>query len=345
MRTAKPALETWKRLVLRAMPLPAWLSPDAPQCDVVLSTRVRVMRNLAGHRFPHLAPSDERLAVLKEVLAATRGIGMDLEVNKSITNAEREYMVGARLISPDFAYQDPSAAVLLNEDRSLSLMVNEEDHLRIQALVGGWSLETARLLALRAEKGLASQLHFARLEDRGYLAASPFNCGAGVRHSCMLHLIGLASAKRLPNILKALGEKNLVARGPFGESSRAIGAFVQISSTSGDAVEFAGAVEYLIQEERIARINAHADKVAGPAQKAITLAQTSRTLTLADCLRVLGWVRWACIEGMVGLQPRQVDAFLSSMDIHASISDKGPEQARADALRGFLDMASIPVLS
>lgn len=339
MPSAHADSESWKRMVLQSMPQPAWLAADAPQGDVVLSSRIRTMRNLRGHRFPHACDRPELLSVMREILDATSDAALNLEVLRGISNAERDHLVGCRLASPDFAWNEPGRALLLDEARSLSLMVNEEDHLRLQSLTAGWSIGTADAIASKYLAALSERLEFAYSEDFGFLSASPFNLGEGRRLSCMLHLIGLAQSKRLPSVLKALAAKGLTARGLFGESSRAVGAFVQVSVLQGTRSEFVGAVDYLIREERLARQGLARDGLEAKARQAVEFAIASRTLSLADSLRVLAWVRWACSSKITGFvhSPRRVDAFLTTLEIRSDDAQRNASRLRADSLRPLLE--------
>jgi protein arginine kinase len=330
MAKAQPQAETWKRLVLRSLPPPAWLSPDAPYSDIVLSSRCRLMRNLRGFRFPHHAP----LAELERVCELIVSSGRDgFEVHKRLTTPERDYLLGCRLLSPEFPYQQPFRALLLDRSHTTSIMVNEEDHLRLQALTAGWSVDAARRTAERALSDLRG-LEYAQDEAHGFLAASPFNAGDGRRLSAMLHLIGLASRKRLPALLKALTARGLAVRGLFGESSRAVGAFVQISSTERGQNAFMGACEYLIREERDARGIVPREEIAERTRAAIDFALPARTLGLADALRVVAWIRWAACAGLPGyVSPRVVDAWLTRIEVRALDDEQHAGRARAEFVR------------
>jgi len=336
MRQADP--EAWKRMVLGSSPRPAWLSDDAPHVDVVLSSRTRVMRNLVSHRFPNRADVGELQQVMREVLGAAKDAGLELEAYKGLTNAERDHLVACRLVSPDFEWTLPGRALLVDRRRSLSVMVNEEDHLRIQALTAGWSIRFSDSEARACLDALAARLSFAFSPDFGYLSASPFNCGSGRRRSAMFHLIGLAQSKRLPSVLTALGEKGIVVRGLFGEASRAIGAFVQVSVLELDHSEFAGACEYLLTEERNTRAAIARDELIEKANRARDFGLSSRSLSLADSLRILGWVRWASSAGLDRFpnSPRTADACLTTLDIRGTVGEEHAAQQRADALRAFL---------
>ncbi|MCC7228902.1 MAG: hypothetical protein IT203_00805 [Fimbriimonadaceae bacterium] len=331
--------EAWKRLVLRSMPTPAWLDRDAPHADVVLSTRSRYLRNLQGHRFPQTANQEELQQVLKEVIHATRNSRFEFSIHRHITSAEREYLIGCRLASPDFEWSKPGRALMLNEERSLSVMVNEEDHLRIQAVTAGWSAQTAQLLSTSCLQEMGRSLEFAYSSSYGFLAASPYNTGKGQRLSAMFHLIGLAQSKRLPSVLKALAAQGIVARGLFGESSRAVGAFVQVSIVSGILVEFIGATEYLLKEEREARSSIPRPLLIQRAHQVRDFALSSRSLSLADSLRVFAWARWAAlaeIDGF-GFHPRDVDAQLTHLELHASSDEARSGRLRAEYIRAILE--------
>ena len=325
--------DAWRRMVLTASPPPAWLAADAPSGDVVLSTRFRLARNLVGFRFVHAAPDAELRHTMELVLAAAREADLGFEVYKGLTHAERDHLVATRLVSADYEWTLPGRALLIDPDRTVSVMVNEEDHLRVQALVAGWSPGLAESAARRCLARLGGSLEFAFAPEWGYLTASPTNLGAGKRHSAMLHLIGLAGTERLPNIMVALGEEGIVVRGLFGEASRAVGAFAQVSATGGSVETFAGAVEYLVREERAARGAMGTGLLAERAEAARDYAVGSRKLGLGDALRVLGWLRWAAVEGEGPFGPRDVDAALATLEIRGGLAEDEAARGRAGRLR------------
>ncbi|MFI5386455.1 MAG: hypothetical protein ACHQ50_10085 [Fimbriimonadales bacterium] len=336
MHDAVNEAEAWKRMVLRSMPQPAWLSPDAPQVDVVLSTRARIMRNLRGHKFTQAASPHELVGISREILQAAERLGF--EVFSKISNAEREYLVACRLASPDFEWAGPGRALLLNAERSLSLMIHEEDHLRLQALTSGWSPGTANSLAKSCLKGLEQSLDFAFSPHFGFLSASPFNSGRGRRLSAMFHLIGLAQAKRLPSVLHALGERGIAARGLFGESSRAVGAYVQLSVIGGSRHEFIGACEYLLREERDSRQEIGRSALEEKAMRVYDFATDASALSLADALRVLAWIRWASLYGIPGFpsSPRVADRLLTMLEPRIARNPEKLGIERAELIRGVL---------
>ena len=255
----------------------------------------------------------------------------NLEANKNLTNAERDYLVGCRLASPDFEWTLPGRAILTDAQRRVSLMVNEEDHLRFQAITPGWSLADSESLARSTVAGLADSIEYAWSPDYGYLAASPGNLGTGVRFSAMFHLIGLAHLKRLPSIIKALGTLGVVTRGLFGEHSRAIGAFAQVSTTTGNEPEFRGAVAYLIQEEQQARSEIATEEARKTIDDARRLVENSRTIGLAEAVRVVGFLRWeALLQAQSTLES---DRSLAALGLRPSLDESEAGRKRADLLR------------
>lgn len=318
------------------MPPPAWLSEDAPDGDIVLSTRTRIMRNLKGHRFTHIADRAELLDISRQILDASRRL--DLEAFKLISHQERDYLVAARLASPHLEWHKPGRALLLDRPRHLSLMVHEEDHLRIQALTAGWTPDNSRQIAESALKQLEQQLQFAFNPRFGFLAASPFNTGRGRRLSAMFHLIGLAQVKRLPGVLRALGERGIAARGLFGEASRAIGAFVQVSVIGGSRQDFSGACEYLLFEERAARSEIGRTALSDKALQVAEYALETEGFSLSDALRVVAWIRWASQYGIEGFprSPRAADIAITMLQINEHEEDEQAHQERARLIRDLL---------
>ncbi len=327
-------------MVLRSMPVPAWLNEDAPDFDIAISSRTRYARNLRRFRFPHHASNDELRSIQRLVRDAARKEELSLEPHKRISEAERDYLIGCRLISPEFLHREPGRMIMLDDPRSISVMINEEDHIRLQALTAGWSIRTASSLAGYVLEHLESSLEFAKAEDWGFFTSSPFNCGRGRRLSAMFHLIGLAHTKRLPSVLKALVSKGLSARGLFGESSRAVGAFFQVSSTEGPTSAFEGACDYLIRREREARFGVARTTIRERTDSACDFVLRASEISLADSLRIFGWMRWAASIGLSGCPAavRDVDAWVSMLEVKGTTNEKSADRLRATFLRECLGL-------
>jgi protein arginine kinase len=294
------------------------------------------MRNIAGFKFPHQASDSESKAVC-DLSSRSIANNLGLTVLRGLGRSERDGFVASRLISHDFQSESLGRALCLDDELSTSIMINEEDHIRIQSILPGWNIDAASRQA-KLELELLKDLNFAWSAKFGYLSASPFNCGDGVRLSAMFHLIALSTTKRLPRVLRALDALKVIGRGLYGESSKAIGAFVQVSVARDDisAIRAAGAV--VMQEERRERESLGVEQLREKAIDAFQFAIAARTIGLADGLRVLGWARWAASERLLeATTPQTVDALLAQFE--PRFSDDSPDSARNRAvrLRDFLE--------
>lgn len=308
--------------------------------DVALSSRVRYMRNIAGHRFPSKADSAELIDVMNQVILAAKAVDPTIVVNRSVTAKEREKLLAQRLISPNFQWSLPGRAVLHNKDRSLSVMVNEEDHVRVQAVSGADSVQLAEFVASSFLEKLSGQLRFAVSSQQGYLANSVYNCGEGRRFSTMMHLVGLGHDELRGEVFDALLEKKITVRGLFGEGSRPIGAFAQVSTTLASLGEFMGAIDYLADRERETRKGLEAAKLRKKAKEALEYVRGSPRISLPNAFRVLGWLRWAAATGQDGFSSplQKIDVALSSLDLLMHENEEFADGRRADTLRKLLDL-------
>ena len=317
------------------MPRPAWLNSDGPEADIVISSRCRVARCIAGFRFPHTASIEELREIQSAIEKAIRSSKLGLKQQKNISDAERDFLLGTRMISPDFQFREPFRSLFVDESRTISVMVNEEDHLRAQALTAGFSIEEAESAVQGVVDQLSNHLVFMQTEKLGYLAASPVNAGAARRRSALFHLLGLALTRRLNVVLTALGDWGVVARGLYGEASRGVGGFFQVSLTKGRVEDFRGACNYLINEERAARAQISELELAELAAAAKASAIASKEITLADALKALAWIRWAASANVKGFDviTNEVDFWTSTMEVHGTQEAKIASRHRAIFLR------------
>ncbi|MBZ0268420.1 ATP--guanido phosphotransferase [bacterium] len=219
-----------------------WLEDAAPRRDVVLSSRVRLARNLDGRPFPHAAGTEQAAEVLELVTEAagaldegplhpggedSPGAQWDLE---ELSAWERRILQERSLASPRLVAGIGPRGVKLAAGGHVHVMINEEDHLRIQTVEPGFQLERALAGVVDADRRLEPRLAFAATERHGYLTACPSNAGTGLRASVLLHLPGLVLSREMKRVHAAVGEMGMVARGAFGEGSRAIGDCLQLSN-------------------------------------------------------------------------------------------------------------------
>lgn len=246
--------------------LAKWMEGTGPAADVVISSRVRLARNLIGLPFPQAADEASAKKVVDLVAAAVQRISADspqpLRFLKlaELTPLERQVLVEKHLMSPEHAGDGQARALILRDDEAVSVMVNEEDHLRIQCLMPGLQLDEAWALANRVDDQLEASLDYAFNENIGYLTACPTNAGTGMRASVMVHLPALVMTNQAGQVLGAVSKLGLLVRGLYGEGSEATGNIFQISnqvtlgSTEEDIIEnLRNVVQRVIDSERQAR--------------------------------------------------------------------------------------------
>lgn len=243
-----------------------WMQGEGPDADIVLSSRIRLARNLSQYAFPIMATEDQAkkaMAHIKQHLEGEsyHGLGKFEWIEMGgLKPIEKRVLVEKHLISPNLAQESHHGAALINESESVSIMVNEEDHLRIQCLFPGFQLTEALTLASGIDDWLEQMFTFSFDEQRGYLTSCPTNVGTGLRASVMVHLPALMITQRMNRIAPAINQFGLVVRGIYGEGSEALGNVFQISNqitlgkSEEDIVEdLRGVVMQLIQQEKAAR--------------------------------------------------------------------------------------------
>ena len=211
-----------------------WLRGTGPDSDVVVSSRVRLARNLSQFPFPVRAEDAVKREVFK-LLAATLGeldatpVLHPFEVD-GLDDLDRHLLVERQLISRELADGEGARGVAVSRDETVSVMMNEEDHLRIQVLHSGFAVKDAWEKADALDDAIEAELPYAFDEQFGFLTACPTNCGTGMRASVMLHLPALVLTKEIQKVFGALQKIRLAVRGLYGEGSQAMGDYYQISN-------------------------------------------------------------------------------------------------------------------
>src|SRR5213593_2215955 len=211
-----------------------WLRGTGPESDIVISSRIRLARNLAAFPFTNRANAHQKGEI--EALLRERIAKLELDPTLSYLNVpalsplDRQLLVERQLISRELAAADGPRGVALGPQETVSLMVNEEDHLRLQVMRSGFTLDEAWQEIDRIDDLLEGKVTYAFSEEFGYLTACPTNVGTGMRASVMLHLPALGWTKQIEKVFRALQKINLAVRGLYGEGSRASGHFYQISN-------------------------------------------------------------------------------------------------------------------
>lgn len=243
----------------------SWMDANSNESDIVMSTRIRLARNLKNYRFPTMYIEGEAEQVEEKVLNVLMSVDDStykfsyFSIN-SLTSLQRQILVEKHLISPYLARMKRTGSVFLTEDESLSVMVNEEDHIRIQSLQPGFHLTEAYDLALKLNQHIESKLTFEYDKQFGYLTSCPTNVGTGLRASVMVHLPALTLMKKMNNLIHTLTRLGMAVRGIYGEGSNNLGNVYQISNqvTLGKSDieilnELEEVVEQIVLKERLAR--------------------------------------------------------------------------------------------
>ena len=220
-----------------------WLRGTGPNSDIVMSSRVRLARNLDGIPFSHWAGKKQE----KESMECLERAVMGSEMMKGalfvriaeIDDVDKQFLLERHLVSREHIVRPEFKAVVIGDKEIINVMVNEEDHLRIQVMQSGFNLQECWRIASRLDDVLHKKVKFAFNQELGYLTACPTNTGTGLRASVMLHLPSLVMTKQISRVLQAITKLGMTARGLYGEGTEAEGNFFQISNqvTLGSAEE------------------------------------------------------------------------------------------------------------
>src|SRR5512142_1078974 len=205
-----------------------------PHDRIVMSSRVRLARNIKESAFPGWAKKPERILILETIRPAVERLPeMKESFSQSMDNLstlDKQMLVERHLISREHAAKSAGSGLVLNRDETLCVMINEEDHLRMQALRPGLQLRQAWTAIDQADSLLEKRLEYAFSPDLGYLTACPTNIGTGIRVSAMLHLPGLVLAEQINPIIQSVNKLGLAVRGLYGEGTEALGNVFQVSN-------------------------------------------------------------------------------------------------------------------
>jgi protein arginine kinase len=207
---------------------------SGPHDRIVMSSRVRLARNLKGAAFPGWAKKPERIKVLETVRPAVESLtemkGAFSEVMDNLGPLDKQILVERHLISREHAAKSSGSGLVLNREETFCVLINEEDHLRMQALRPGLQLRQAWSAIDRLDSALEKKLEYAFSNELGYLTACPTNLGTGIRVSAMLHLPGLVLAEQINPIIQSVNKLGLAVRGLYGEGTEALGNVFQVSN-------------------------------------------------------------------------------------------------------------------
>jgi protein arginine kinase len=290
-----------------------WLRGTGPESDIVISSRIRLARNLADFPFISRATASDRTEI--ERLLRTKVTRLELsqnleyvDVNK-LAGVDRQFLVERQLISREHADSEGARGVAISPQEQISLMINEEDHLRIQVMHSGLDLENAWQEINAIDDAIESQVTFAFSQKLGYLTACPTNVGTGMRVSVMLHLPALVITRQIEKVFRSLQKISLAVRGLYGEGSQAMGDFYQISNqitlgrTEADLVKQVGdVVPVIIDYERQARnflVRESQETLHDRVSRAYGILRNAQTISSEETMHLLSSVRMGVNLGLI----------------------------------------------
>jgi len=342
----------------------AWMTGADSDSAIVLTSRIRLARNLSDAPFPGWARKKERVEIMS-------GLRSEIEALSEMKNAfshelceltsiQKQVLVERHLISREQAARGEGSAVVVNRDQTLSVMVNEEDHLRLQSIRSGLHLRQAYDLITKVDQKLEKKLTYAFDQELGYLTACPTNLGTGLRASAMLHLPGLVLSEHIGQVVHSVAKLGLAVRGIFGEGTESLGHLFQISnqSTLGESEEeIIDRLERVILEmrhhERNARLKLLEDDfqmMADKISRAYGLLNHAYVIDSKEALTYLSLIRLGADLGCFSKDVIEIcDTLL--MDIepahlqHVAGRKLSPEERdsmRAEIIRGRLQSVPTP---
>lgn len=297
-----------------------WLSSSGPDSDLVISSRIRLARNLQGFPFLSRANSGERTAIGKEIRGALTDLAEPLDLTfldlKSLHSIDRQVLMERHLISREHAFSKGERSAAFSGDEDTSIMVNEEDHLRLQVLRSGFQLAETWKAMDSLDDRLEQELQYAFDPQHGYLTVCPTNVGTGLRASVMLHLPALVMTRQIEKVFQAVSKINLVVRGLYGEGTQALGDFYQISNqttlgrSEGELIDnIISVIPQIIDYERTVRqtlMESKRDVLEDKIWRAFGVLRSARIISSKETMEALSLVR-------MGVHLRIIDELTMAM--------------------------------
>ena len=301
----------------------SWYTSHAPEDDIAVSTRIRLARNLSGLPFPARMTPEQRkelnLKVKNAVLQSNTPFAKSLKYidMADVPQTEIAAMVERHIISPEFAEENADRAIIISADESISIMIGEEDHVRIQVILGGLQLEKAYDTAEQLDSLLYNELHFAFDRSLGFLTECPTNLGTGLRASVMLHLPVTESNGEISSIAETVGKIGFTVRGMYGEGSKASASMYQVSNQITLGISEKNAIDnlkiitaQLIDKERKARNGLNKIKLEDMCFRALGTLQNSRILSSKEMMDLLSRIKLGISMGIIKTDVLPIKLFI-----------------------------------
>lgn len=329
-----------------------WLKGTGPQSKIVISSRIRLARNIERLPFSHWAnkkQSEEALKLAKNSIESSAHMKDCLFLKLAdLDNIDKQFLIERHLMSKEHAMEADHKAVAIGEGEGISIMVNEEDHLRIQVMRSGFDLRQAWDTIDSLDNELSDTIDYSYSTEWGYLTACPTNTGTGMRASVMLHLPALVVSKQINKVLQAITKLSLTARGLYGEGTEASGNFFQISNqvslgqTEEDLIDnIERIIKQVIGHEEAARDSLYTNekqKLDDRIWRAFGTLRSAHIITSAETIDHLSMVRLGIDIGVIPLD-RQIinELFILTQPAHLQkIEGKKLNPAERDVKRAAL---------
>jgi len=282
-----------------------WYIESGPEADVVISSRVRLARNFENYPFPSRMNSGQELKVLEitkdAVLNCEGGKKFTFFALKTMPQIDKQALVEKHVISRELAESKRESGVIISNDEKVSIMINEEDHLRIQSLYPGMQIDNAYKLCDKIDDILESKIDYAFSQNYGYLTCCPTNLGTGIRASVMMHLPALTMTGYIRNVLEACGKLGITVRGLYGENSEASGNMFQISNqvtmglTEDEIIaNVTNIASQIVEQERNLRNRLYKSdpiRIEDKVYRSLGLFTSARIISSEESLRLLSDIR------------------------------------------------------
>lgn len=336
-----------------------WLKGTGPNSDIVISSRLRLARNLDKSPFPQWANKKQSKTAFESIMSAASSNDFLKKLSvfnlADLDSVDRQFLVERHLMSYEHAKEGNSKALIVDTDEIVSIMVNEEDHIRAQVIQSGFNLFEAWNIINRIDDALAKELSFAFLPDWGYLTSCPTNAGTGMRGSVMLHLPALVMTKQINQVLAAISKLSFTTRGLYGEGTQATGNLFQISnqvslgpSESEIIDNINNLIRQIIEQEnqsREALISANRAMLEDKVNRSYGILKTAHIINSQETIELLSLVRVGCDLGLIKDINRSIvnELFIITQPAHLQkieskkLTSQERDVKRADLIRNKLN--------
>lgn len=280
-----------------------WIHTSDGNSDIVLSSRIRLARNLSDFVYPHKISNEEGRKIVKVIEQVLQDKELKYNIYRlwEMDPLDRITYLEKYLISNKLILNNEKSAFVTNENETISLMINEEDHIRLQCITNGFNLEETYKCAQELDDLIEDNLEYAFDEKLGYITACPTNLGTGLRASVMMHLPVLTMNGEINKIFSGLTQIGMTIRGIYGEGSKAVGNLFQVSNqltlglSEEEIINNLKAVAYqIINQENLARekiMKMHKYKIEDKVNRALGILNSAVVLNSEECLKLLSYVR------------------------------------------------------